>query len=184
MPHQESLFISRPKLLSIVTGFQLVSSFQPAGSQPEAIARINDGLVDNARFQTLLGVTGSGKTFTMANVIAAADKPTLVLAHNKTLAAQLFQEFSDFFPKNRVEYFVSYYDYYQPESYIPAKDQYIEKDSAINPKIEQLRLAATASLMSRQDVIVVASVSCIYSLGDPENFESMGFEIKVGDRIP
>jgi len=183
MPHQESLFISRPKLLSIVTGFQLVSSFQPAGSQPEAIARINDGLVDNARFQTLLGVTGSGKTFTMANVIAAADKPTLVIAHNKTLAAQLYQEFCDFFPKNRVEYFVSYYDYYQPESYIPAKDQYIEKDSAINPKIEMLRLSATASLSHRRDVIVVASVSCIFGLGNPENFRNLGFDLSVGQKI-
>ena len=145
LPHQESLFISPSVLLSTVTEFQLVSSFPPAGSQPEAIAKLNDGLADNIRFQTLLGVTGSGKTFTMANVIAAAKKPTLVIAHNKTLAAQLYQEFCDFFPKNRVEYFVSYYDYYQPESYIPAKDQYIEKDSAINPKIEMLRLSATAS---------------------------------------
>ncbi len=183
MPHQESLFISRPKLLSTVTGFQLVSSFQPAGSQPEAIARINDGLADNARFQTLLGVTGSGKTFTIANVIAAADKPTLVIAHNKTLAAQLYQEFCDFFPKNRVEYFVSYYDYYQPESYIPAKDQYIEKDSAINPKIEMLRLSATASLSHRRDVIVVASVSCIFGLGNPENFRNLGFDLSVGQKI-
>ena len=119
----------------------------------------------------------------MANVIAAADKPTLVLAHNKTLAAQLYQEFCDFFPHNRVEYFVSYYDYYQPESYIPAKDQYIEKDSAINPKIEMLRLSATASLSYRRDVIVVASVSCIYGLGNPENFRNMGFELSVGQKI-
>ncbi|MGB9247667.1 MAG: excinuclease ABC subunit UvrB [Methanoregula sp.] len=166
-----------------MTGFQLVSSFQPAGSQPEAIARINDGLADNARFQTLLGVTGSWKTFTIANVIAAADKPTLVIAHNKTLAAQLYQEFCDFFPKNRVEYFVSYYDYYQPESYIPAKDQYIEKDSAINPKIEMLRLSATASLSHRRDVIVVASVSCIFGLGNPENFRNLGFDLSVGQKI-
>ncbi|MGA8378752.1 MAG: excinuclease ABC subunit UvrB [Methanoregula sp.] len=166
-----------------MTGFQLVSSFQPAGSQPEAIARINDGLADNARFQTLLGVTGSGKTFTIANVIAAADKPTLVIAHNKTLAAQLYQEFCDFFPKNRVEYFVSYYDYYQPESYIPAKDQYIEKDSSINPKIEMLRLSATASLSNRRDVIVVASVSCIFGLGNPENFRNLGFDLSVGQKI-
>ncbi len=166
-----------------MTGFQLVSSFPPAGSQPEAIARLNDGLADNARFQTLLGVTGSGKTFTMANVIAAADKPTLVIAHNKTLAAQLYQEFCDFFPKNRVEYFVSYYDYYQPESYIPAKDQYIEKDSAINPKIEMLRLSATASLSYRRDVIVVASVSCIFGLGNPENFRNLGFDLAVGQKI-
>jgi len=166
-----------------LTGFQLVSSFPPAGSQPEAIARLNDGLTDNIRCQTLLGVTGSGKTFTMANVIAAADKPTLVIAHNKTLAAQLYQEFCDFFPKNRVEYFVSYYDYYQPESYIPAKDQYIEKDSSINPKIEMLRLSATASLSYRRDVIVVASVSCIFGLGNPENFRNLGFDLTVGQKI-
>jgi excinuclease ABC subunit B len=166
-----------------VTAFQLVSSFPPAGSQPEAIAQLKDGLADHARLQTLLGVTGSGKTFTMANVIAAADKPTLVIAHNKTLAAQLYQEFCDFFPKNRVEYFVSYYDYYQPESYIPAKDQYIEKDSAINPKIEMLRLSATASLSCRRDVIVVASVSCIFGLGNPENFRNLGFDLSVGQKI-
>ena len=135
------------------------------------------------KLQTLLGVTGSGKTYTVAKVIDAVKKPTLVIAHNKTLAAQLYNEFREFFPENRVEYFVSYYDYYQPESYIPAKDQYIEKDSSINPKIEQMRLAATASLMSRKDVIVVASVSCIYGLGNPENFMKMGFELKVGDRV-
>ena len=134
-------------------------------------------------FQTLLGVTGSGKTYTVANVIEKLQRPTLVIAHNKTLAAQLYNEFKEFFPENRVEYFVSYYDYYQPESYIPSKDQYIEKDSHINPKIEQMRLAATASLLSRSDVIVVASVSCIYGLGNPENFQKMGFEVKVGERI-
>ena len=166
-----------------MTDFQLVSSFPPAGSQPEAIAKLNDGLADNARCQTLLGVTGSGKTFTMANVIAKANKPTLVIAHNKTLAAQLYQEFCDFFPNNRVEYFVSYYDYYQPESYIPAKDQYIEKDSSINPKIEMLRLSATASLSHRNDVIVVASVSCIFGLGNPENFRNLGFDLTVGQKI-
>jgi excinuclease ABC subunit B len=166
-----------------VTDFQLVATFPPAGSQPEAIAQLNDGLADHARLQTLLGVTGSGKTFTMANVIAAANKPTLVIAHNKTLAAQLYQEFCDFFPKNRVEYFVSYYDYYQPESYIPAKDQYIEKDSAINPKIEMLRLSATASLSCRRDVIVIASVSCIFGLGNPENFRNLGFDLSVGQKI-
>ncbi len=166
-----------------MSSFQLTSSFAPAGSQPEAIAQLKKGLDANDQCQTLLGVTGSGKTFSMANVIAYADKPTLVLAHNKTLAAQLYQEFCDFFPKNRVEYFVSYYDYYQPESYIPAKDQYIEKDSSINPKIEQLRLSATASLSHRRDVIVVASVSCIYGLGNPENFRNMGFELSVGQKI-
>nr|WP_319376496.1 excinuclease ABC subunit UvrB [uncultured Methanoregula sp.] len=166
-----------------MTEFQLVSGFAPAGSQPEAIRQLTEGLERDEQYQTLLGVTGSGKTFTMANVIAAANRPTLVLAHNKTLAAQLYSEFCDFFPNNRVEYFVSYYDYYQPESYIPAKDQYIEKDSAINPKIEMLRLSATASLSNRRDVIVVASVSCIYGLGNPENFRNMGFELSVGQKI-
>jgi excinuclease ABC subunit B len=166
-----------------VTEFELVSTFPPAGSQPEAIQQLVNGLSNNQQYQTLLGVTGSGKTFTMANVIAAVQKPTLVIAHNKTLAAQLYQEFCEFFPKNRVEYFVSYYDYYQPESYIPAKDQYIEKDSAINPKIEMLRLSATASLVNRSDTIVVASVSCIFGLGNPENFRNMGFELAVGQKI-
>jgi len=175
--------------------FHLVSAFAPAGSQPQAIERLTSGLQSQAQlngldggdggrnFQTLLGVTGSGKTYTVANVIEKVQKPTLVIAHNKTLAAQLYNEFKEFFPDNRVEYFVSYYDYYQPESYIPAKDQYIEKDSLVNPKIEQMRLAATASLLSRRDVIVVASVSCIYGLGNPENFQKMGFELKVGDKI-
>jgi len=169
--------------------FHLVSSFAPTGSQPQAIEKLASGLEaeeqasSGKNFQTLLGVTGSGKTYTVANVIEKLQKPTLVIAHNKTLAAQLYNEFKEFFPENRVEYFVSYYDYYQPESYIPAKDQYIEKDSHINPKIEQMRLAATASLLSRSDVIVVASVSCIYGLGNPENFQKMGFEVKVGDRI-
>jgi len=166
-----------------MTEFQLASTFEPAGSQPLAIKELTEGLENNYQFQTLLGVTGSGKTFTMANVIAAGNRPTLVLAHNKTLAAQLYQEFCDFFPHNRVEYFVSYYDYYQPESYIPAKDQYIEKDSAINPKIEMLRLSATASLSFRRDVIIVASVSCIFGLGNPENFRNMGFELSVGQKI-
>ena len=170
--------------------FHLVSAFAPTGSQPQAIEKLISGLQSEERaderagtggnFQTLLGVTGSGKTYTVANVIEKLQKPTLVIAHNKTLAAQLYNEFKEFFPENRVEYFVSYYDYYQPESYIPAKDQYIEKDSHINPKIEQMRLAATASLLSRRDVIVVASVSCIYGLGNPENFQKMGFEVKVG----
>ncbi|WP_440955197.1 excinuclease ABC subunit UvrB [Methanosarcina sp. Mfa9] len=163
--------------------FKLTSEFSPKGSQPEAIEKLVAGLNKGDRFQTLLGVTGSGKTYTVANVINKVRKPTLVVAHNKTLAAQLYNEFREFFPENRVEYFVSYYDYYQPESYLPAKDQYIEKDASINPKIEQMRLAATASLMSRPDVIVVASVSCIYGLGNPENFQKMGFELKVGDRV-
>jgi len=163
--------------------FRLHSRFSPCGSQPEAIEKLVLGLQKNERFQTLIGVTGSGKTYTVANVIQQIQKPTLVIAHNKTLAEQLYNEFKEFFPDNRVEYFISYYDYYQPESYIPSKDQYIEKDSLINPKIEQMRLATTASLLSRRDVIVVASVSCIYGLGNPENFQRMGFELKVGDRI-
>ncbi|MDD1738633.1 MAG: excinuclease ABC subunit UvrB, partial [Methanothrix sp.] len=167
--------------------FRLASSFQPTGSQPQAIEKLTSGLTANVgqkdNLHTLLGVTGSGKTYTVANVIERLQRPTLVIAHNKTLAAQLYNEFKEFFPENRVEYFVSYYDYYQPESYIPSKDQYIEKDALINPKIEQMRLAATASLLSRRDVIVVASVSCIYGLGNPENFQKMGFEIRVGERI-
>lgn len=173
---QNSTVSSRPR-------FNLVSDFEPKGSQPQAIEKLVSGQKEGQQFQTLLGVTGSGKTYTVANVIQQIQKPTLVIAHNKTLAAQLFNEFKEFFPENRVEYFVSYYDFYQPESYIPSKDQYIEKDSHINPKIEQMRLAATASLMSRKDVIVVASVSCIYGLGNPENFQKMGFELKAGDRL-
>ena len=174
---------SRIPLTAPESEFHLASDFEPKGSQPQAIDKLVSGLESGQRLQTLLGVTGSGKTYTVARVIDAVKKPTLVIAHNKTLAAQLYNEFREFFPYNRVEYFVSYYDYYQPESYIPAKDQYIEKDSSINPKIEQMRLAATASLMSRKDVIVVASVSCIYGLGNPENFMKMGFELKVGDRV-
>jgi excinuclease ABC subunit B len=167
-----------------MTTFTLKAPFPPRGSQPEAISALAEGLENGERFQTLLGVTGSGKTYTMANVIEKADRPALVIAHNKTLAAQLWNEFREFFPDNRVEYFVSYYDYYQPESYLPQKDQYIEKDAQINPKIEQLRLSATASVLSRRDVIVVASVSCIYGLGRPEHYRNMGFELKAGDRMP
>jgi len=168
---------------STANEFKLHTSFSPAGSQPAAIKKLIEGIENGEQYQTLLGVTGSGKTFTMANVIVAIQKPTLVLAHNKTLAAQLYQEFCDFFPENRVEYFVSYYDYYQPESYIPSKDQYIEKDSSINPKIEMLRLSTTASLSHQNDTIVVASVSCIFGLGNPENFRNMGFELAVGQKI-
>ncbi len=160
--------------------FSLVAPFKPRGSQPEAISRIVSNLQEGMGAQTLMGVTGSGKTFTMANVINQLQMPTLVIAHNKTLAAQLYNEFKEFFPKNRVEYFVSYYDYYQPESYIPQKDQYIEKDAKINPKIEQMRLSATASLLSRGDVIVVASVSCIYGLGDPTHFKNLGLPLEKG----
>jgi len=160
--------------------FKLVSSFKPAGSQPEAIKSLVDGINIGKSPQTLLGVTGSGKTFSVASVIAQVQKKTLVLAHNKTLAAQLYNEFKAFFPNNRVEYFVSFYDYYQPESYIPSTDQYIEKDSQINEYIERMRLSATTSLLSRNDVIVVASVSCIYGLGNPKNYLGMGFELEEG----
>ncbi|MCJ7571543.1 MAG: DEAD/DEAH box helicase family protein, partial [Candidatus Thermoplasmatota archaeon] len=151
---------------------------KPKGSQPDAIKKLVEGFKNNMQYQTLLGVTGSGKTFSMANVIGQIQKPTLVLAHNKTLAAQLFSEFKEFFPENRVEYFVSYYDYYQPESYIPEKDQYIEKDADVNPKIEQMRLSATASVLDRPDTIVVASVSCIYNVGDPSEYKNLGYELR------
>jgi excinuclease ABC subunit B len=160
--------------------FELTTKMEPKGSQPEAIEKLVNGLSKDYSHQTLLGVTGSGKTYTMAQVIDRAQRPTIVIAHNKTLAAQLYSEFKEFFPKNRVEYFVSYYDYYQPESYIPSKDLYIEKDADINPKIEQMRLSATASLLSRRDVIVVASVSAIYSVGDPGDYQSLGFEFQTG----
>jgi len=163
--------------------FKLVTDLKPKGSQPEAIKKLVQGIGNKDRFQTLLGVTGSGKTFSMAKVIEKVQRPTLVLSHNKTLAAQLYSEFKDFFPENRVEYFVSYYDYYQPESYIPQKDQYIEKDADVNPKIEQMRLAATASLLSREDVLVVASVSCIYSVGDPRDFSILSFEFRKDQQI-
>ena len=160
--------------------FQVVSEYQPAGDQPEAIAALAAGIENGLDEQTLLGVTGSGKTFTMAKVIEAVQRPTLVLAHNKTLAAQLCAEFKEFFPNNAVEYFVSYYDYYQPEAYIPHTDTFIEKDSAVNEEIDRLRLAATASLMERRDVIVVSSVSCIYGLGEPEDFVKMMVSLRVG----
>jgi len=166
-----------------MTEFHLKADFKPTGSQPGAIRDLAGGIGRGERFQTLLGVTGSGKTFTIANVVKEVQKPTLVIAHNKTLAAQLYNEFKSFFPENRVEYFVSYYDYYQPESYIAKRDLYIEKDAQINPKIEQMRLAAPASVLSRPDTIIVASVSCIYGLGNPANFQGMGFEVKVRDRL-
>ncbi len=153
--------------------FVLHSEYQPTGDQPQAIKQLVDGFKAGNQCETLLGVTGSGKTFTMANVIKELNKPTLVLAHNKTLAAQLFAEFKEFFPENAVEYFVSYYDYYQPEAYIAQTDTYIEKDSSINDEIDRLRLSATASLSERKDVIVVASVSCIYGLGSPKEFKAM-----------
>jgi excinuclease ABC subunit B len=160
--------------------FELVTPFAPAGDQPEAIRSLVDGVKDGAASQVLMGATGSGKTFTMANVIAQTGRPTLVLSHNKTLAAQLYGEFRDFFPHNAVHYFVSYYDYYQPEAYIPQRDIYIEKDAAINKEIDRLRLAATSALVSRRDVIVVASVSCIYGLGSPEDYRAMVIRIATG----
>ncbi len=162
--------------------FKLVSSFKPEGDQPQAIRSLTEGLISGKRFQTLLGVTGSGKTFTMANVIAGIGKPALVISHNKTLAAQLYSEFREFFPGNAVEYFVSYYDYYQPEAYIPQTDTYIEKDSSVNDRLDRLRLSATSSLMSRGDVIIVASVSCIYNLGSPEDYSSMMLTLEKGKK--
>ncbi len=160
--------------------FKLVSEYQPTGDQPRAIADLVEGFQNGNQFQTLLGVTGSGKTFTMANVIAALNKPTLIIAHNKTLAGQLYGEFKEFFPENAVEYFVSYYDYYQPEAYVPSSDTYIAKDSSINDEIEKLRLSATASLSERKDVIVVASVSCIYGLGSPDDYQEMIVSLRPG----
>ncbi|MBE6038012.1 MAG: excinuclease ABC subunit UvrB [Anaerofustis stercorihominis] len=160
--------------------FRLVSDYSPTGDQPEAIANLADGINSGKKFQTLLGVTGSGKTFTVANVIEKVNKPTLVLAHNKTLAAQLYSEFKSFFPENAVEYFVSYYDYYQPEAYVPGRDLYIEKDADINDEIEKMRHSATAALSERRDVIVVASVSCIYGLGSPEEYERQVLSLRPG----
>ena len=160
--------------------FKLVSKFKPTGDQPQAIDALVDGVLHGDREQTLMGVTGSGKTFTMANIIERVNKPTLVLAHNKTLAAQLCSEFKEFFPDNAVEYFVSYYDYYQPEAYVPTTDTYIEKDSSINDEIDKLRHSATAALSERRDVIIVASVSCIYSIGDPLDYKKMVVSLRPG----
>ena len=160
--------------------FKLVSNYQPTGDQPQAIEYLSKGIKEGKKFQTLLGVTGSGKTFTMANIIQKVQKPTLVLAHNKTLAGQLYSEFKEFFPENNVEYFVSYYDYYQPESYIPQSDTYIEKDASINDEIDKLRHSATASLFETRDVIIVASVSCIYGLGDPIDYENLIISLRPG----
>ncbi len=163
--------------------FKLHSKYKPTGDQPQAIEKLVEGVNDGLRYQTLLGVTGSGKTFTMANVIEKLNRPTLVIAHNKTLAAQLCNEFREFFPENRVEYFVSYYDYYQPEAYIVSSDTYIEKDMSINDEIDKLRHSATCSLFERRDVLVVASVSCIYGLGEPENYSSMCLSLRPGDIV-
>ncbi|MBP6751933.1 MAG: DEAD/DEAH box helicase family protein, partial [Alicycliphilus sp.] len=163
--------------------FQLFQPYPPAGDQPEAIARLVEGVQDGEVFQTLLGVTGSGKTFTMANVIARMGRPAIVFAPNKTLAAQLYSEFREFFPKNAVEYFVSYYDYYQPEAYVPQRDLFIEKDSAINEHIEQMRLSCTKSLLERRDVVIVATVSAIYGIGNPESYHRMIMTLRAGDRL-
>jgi len=163
--------------------FELVSQYDPAGDQPAAINSLVEGLEDGEAFQTLLGVTGSGKTFTMANVIKSVQRPAIILAHNKTLAAQLFGEMKSFFPHNAVEYFVSYYDYYQPEAYVPASDTYIAKDASVNEQIEQLRLSATKALMERKDVIVIATVSAIYGLGDPDQYLAMILQLRLGDSV-
>ena len=160
--------------------FKLFSDYNPAGDQPKAIEELVSGIESGKKEQILLGVTGSGKTFTMANIIAKLNRPTLVLAHNKTLAGQLCAEFKEFFPENAVEYFVSYYDYYQPEAYIPTTDTYIEKDSAVNDEIDKLRHSATSALSERRDVIIVASVSCIYSLGNPIDYRSMVISLRIG----
>ena len=160
--------------------FKLHSEYKPTGDQPQAIEKLSNGIKEGKKFQTLLGVTGSGKTFTMANIIQNVQKPTLVLAHNKTLAGQLYSEFKEFFPENNVEYFVSYYDYYQPEAYIASSDTYIEKDASINDEIDRLRHSATAALYETRDVIIVASVSCIYGLGDPDDYENLVISLRPG----
>ncbi|MEC8484600.1 MAG: DEAD/DEAH box helicase family protein, partial [Pseudomonadota bacterium] len=163
--------------------FQVVSQYQPAGDQPKAIEKLVQGVDAGLAHQTLLGVTGSGKTFTVANVIAQVKRPTIIMAHNKTLAAQLYGEFKEFFPNNAVEYFVSYYDYYQPEAYVAASDTFIEKDASVNEHIEQMRLSATKALLEREDVIIVATVSAIYGLGDPQSYLKMMLHLDRGDRI-
>lgn len=160
--------------------FRVVSKYKPTGDQPQAIEKLAKGFIEGKKFQTLVGVTGSGKTFTMANIVEKLQKPTLVIAHNKTLAGQLYNEFKEFFPDNAVEYFVSYYDYYQPEAYVPSTDTYIEKDSSVNDEIDKLRYSATASLIERKDVLIVASVSCIYGLGDPEDYKEMMISLRPG----
>ena len=163
--------------------FELYQPYPPAGDQPEAINELVEGVNDGEVFQILLGVTGSGKTFTMANVIAGLGRPAIVFAPNKTLAAQLYSEFREFFPKNAVEYFVSYYDYYQPEAYVPQRDLFIEKDSAINEHIEQMRLSCTKSVLERRDVVIVATVSAIYGIGQPEAYHKMVMTLRVGDKL-
>src|SRR5262250_876757 len=174
----------RPVLEGVTpTPFKLVSDYTPAGDQPEAIRQLIEGVSGGERDQVLLGVTGSGKTFTMANIIATQMRPALVLAPNKTLAAQLYGEMKGFFPENAVEYFVSYYDYYQPEAYVPRTDTYIEKDSSINEQIDRMRHSATRAILERDDVIVVASVSCIYGIGSVETYTAMTFTLEVGQKV-
>src|SRR6266851_1164681 len=172
--------LAQPVSRSEAMDFKLSSDYEPCGDQPEAIAQLVRGVEAGDKHQVLLGVTGSGKTFTMAKVIQLANRPALVLAHNKTLAAQLYHEFRGFFPHNAVEYFVSYYDYYQPEAYLPSSDTYIEKESTINDELDKLRMSATRSLFERRDVIVVASVSCIYGLGSPEAYYGMLLMLEKG----
>src|SRR5512143_1358611 len=162
--------------------FRIVSDFKPTGDQPQAIEKLSEGVIKGLHNQVLLGVTGSGKTFTMANVIEKVQRPTLVIAHNKTLAAQLYREFKQLFPDNAVEYFVSYYDYYLPEAYIPSTDTYIAKDASINDELDKMRLSATRSVLDRRDVIVVASVSCIYGIGSPQDFHDMVLFLREGTR--
>ena len=174
----EGEFVSYPD-----SPFQLFQPYPPAGDQPEAIRLLCEGIDDGLAYQTLLGVTGSGKTFTMANVIARMGRPAIVFAPNKTLAAQLYAEFREFFPRNAVEYFVSYYDYYQPEAYVPQRDLFIEKDSSINEHIEQMRLSATKSVLERRDTVIVATVSAIYGIGKPEDYTQMRFIVRVGDKL-
>src|SRR3989337_3348739 len=174
---------SDPRVLTFPgSPFRLHEPFAPAGDQPEAIAKLVEGIADGLVYQTLLGVTGSGKTYTLAHVIARLGCPALVLAPNKTLAAQLYSEFREFFPENAVEYFVSYYDYYQPEAYVPARDLYIEKDSSINDHIEQMRLSATKSLLDRRDVVIVATVSAIYGIGNPSDYHNMILHLREKEK--
>src|SRR3989338_8317041 len=163
--------------------FKLSSDFKPCGDQPKAIKELTQSILSGQKYQALLGVTGSGKTFTLANAISRINLPTLVISHNKTLAAQLYSEFKEFFPHNAVEYFVSYYDYYQPEAYVPSTDTYIEKDASINDRLDRLRLSATSSLMSREDVLIVASVSCIYNLGSPQDYRELMVFVKKGEAL-
>ncbi|HVN00844.1 MAG TPA: DEAD/DEAH box helicase family protein, partial [Caulobacteraceae bacterium] len=178
-PHRPA----RPDKMEGGRAFRLVSDYAAAGDQPEAIRELSAGVLAHERDQVLLGVTGSGKTFTMARIIEETQRPALILAHNKTLAAQLYSEFKAFFPENAVEYFVSYYDYYQPEAYVPRTDTYIEKDSSINEQIDRMRHSATRAILERDDVIVVASVSCIYGIGSVETYSAMTFTLKVGDKV-